>query len=136
MNDSDVGNSFTPDSISEWFWDIIDQATHDRKKLRQILEGMNREDIIRFKYEFEEAATQLVGEPFINHMEEGTSEDGAQDIAEWVVSQGHAFYANVWHNPERVPNSLDENQQSTSLSSVVDDVYWERYREVIPRIDR
>jgi hypothetical protein len=115
------------DGGADWFWTITEQANRDPKKLEQILQKMSHDEIVRFAHEFEKYACELVW-PLV----ERTSEDGAKDIADWVVSQGKTFYNEIRNHPERVPFSLDEEQESTLLSGVADNIFWARYREVIP----
>jgi len=131
MNNASDRGSFTPDDISPWFWGVVAKANKSRDKLQEMLHEMNREDIIRFQNEFQEAAIQLADEPFIEYMDEGISEDGVQDVAEWVVSQGKEFYSDVWDNPENVPETVEAGDSST-FSSVADNVFWDRFNEAIP----
>ena len=129
-NTADRG-SFRPDDISEWFWTLINKADHKRDRLEAMLWEMTRQDIIRFHNEFQEAAVQLADEPFICHMDEGLSEDGVQDVAEWVVSQGKGLYSDVWENPHHVPGRIEPGT-TTTFSSIADNVFWDRFNESIP----
>jgi hypothetical protein len=123
--------SFSPEEISHWFWDVILKSGQSRDQLLSLLEGMTRDEIVRFDNEFQEAATQLVDEPFLKFMEEDISEDGAKDIADFVVSQGKEFYSNVWKHPEEIPRRLAA-KEAKSLSGVASKHFWERFREIIP----
>jgi len=57
--------SFSPDDISQWFWDIIEVADRSPDRLKEELFKMSREQIIRFDNEFQEAAVQLMDERFL-----------------------------------------------------------------------
>lgn len=126
---------FSPDDISDWFWHIIEQAGRDPNRLRQILESMSREDLIRFSHEFTEASLEIAYGPFLDYMDEGTSEDGATDIADWIVSQGKEFYRSIWYHPEKTPPSLSAEQEDASFSGIVDNLYWQKYNEGIPQME-
>ena len=93
---------------------------------------MSRDEIIRFDNDFQEAACQLVDEPFYGFMDEGISEDGAKDVADFVVSQGKRFYSNVWTHPDQIPARIPSGEPRM-LTGVADDVFWERFQDRIPQ---
>ena len=93
---------------------------------------MTREEIIRFDNEFQVAATQLMDEPFLGFMEEDMSEDGAKDVADFVVSQGKDFYSNVWRHPDQIPARISSDETET-CTSVATNVFWKRFRDRIPQ---
>jgi hypothetical protein len=130
MRNTDSNDQFVSNVFSAWFWRIIDQAQSNRNQLRDMLKTMSREDVIRFHHEFKDAAVQLTDSPFIDYMSD-LSEDGIQDIAEWIVSQGRDYYSEIWTHPERIPNEIEHGTLST-FSGVADDVFWDRFREPIP----
>jgi hypothetical protein len=115
-----------PDVASPWFWDIIQRAQGDRKRLRDILWALSREDVDRFTSEFAAAATELQGEPFTDYMDPEESEDGMEDIANWVVSQGEAYYRSVFEDPSRTPEHIDVDDPS-DLAGVAEEVYYRRF---------
>jgi hypothetical protein len=94
---------------------------------------MSREEIIQFDNEFQEAAVQLMDDPFFEFMDDEISEDGAKDVADFVVSQGKDFYASVWEHPDRIPASIPTGEQK-ALTGVASNVFWERFKCNIPRI--
>jgi hypothetical protein len=115
-----------PNVASPWFWDIIERAQHDPKRLRDILWALSRDDVDRFKSEFDAAATELQDEPFTDYMDPEESEDGVEDIASWVVSQGEAFYRSVFEDPSRTPEHIDVDDAS-DLTGVAEEVYYQRF---------
>ena len=123
--------SFSPDDISPWFWEIVEKCERDRNQLRSVLEDMSRDEIIRFDNEFQDAAVQLVDEPFFEFMDEGISEDSAKDVADFVVSQGKGSYASVWEHPDQIPTYIRMGEQKT-FSGVASKVFWERFGGKIP----
>lgn len=112
--------------ISDWFWDIVNESDQDENKLREILTGMDKNDIYRFQDLFVEAAVELRYEPFTNFTE--SSEDGIEDISNWVVSQGKAYYAEILKHPERIPYSV-EDRTNEIIAHVADEVYFDKYGE-------
>lgn len=112
--------------ISDWFWDIVNESDQDENKLREILTEMDKNDIYRFQDLFVEAAVELRYEPFTNFTE--SSEDGIEDISNWVVSQGKAYYAEILKHPERIPYSV-EDRTNENIAHVADEVYFDKYGE-------
>jgi hypothetical protein len=131
---SDERGSFDPDEISEWFWAIIDDAKGSREALESRLNHLKKDDVTRFQNEFLDAAAQLSDEPFLVHLDDDTSEDTMQDVAEWVVSQGKQFYVDVWNTPARIA-SVDV-RRGVTYSGVADNVFWKRFGTSVPYVDR
>jgi len=120
-------NDYTdPDEIPAWFWDIIERAQKDKKKLEAILMEFDLEELKRFNRTFLNAATYLTDDPFLDHMT--GSEDGVKDITAWVVSQGKDYFMEIWKHPERIPycNLPDDS----NLANVVYEVYMKKYDEI------
>lgn len=111
---------------SEWFWSIIGRADLNRDKLKEILNDFSKEEIIKFQEEFVDASVELQDEPFIDYMEE--SEDGVEDIANWVVSNGKELYFQIMENPEEIPHSVNDVTEQI-LYGVADEVCVEKYGE-------
>jgi hypothetical protein len=114
--------------ISDWFWSIIEQSEGSRDKLRLILRNMDKNQIYRFQDEFLEASIQLQDEPFNKYISPEISEDGEQDISNWVVSQGRKFYEFVWKNPSKIPYQIDI-ENPNNLFGIADEVYEEKFGE-------
>ena len=87
-----------------------------------------REDVYRFQKEFVEASVELQTEPFTDYMEE--SEDSAEDVSHWVVSQGKQYCLKLWSNPELIAAQVEESDPEI-LYGVAADVYRERFGELI-----
>lgn len=120
---------FDPDEIPDQFWDIIRRAAGSRDALRDIMMQASREEILAFVQSFTEAATELKDDPFLQHTAPGTSEDGMDDIADWVVSQGKEAYRRVWEHSETIPKHIDVGD-SANLHFIAEDVYEERFGEM------
>ncbi|MGJ1447113.1 DUF4240 domain-containing protein [Sphingobacterium spiritivorum] len=112
--------------ISEWFWFRIKNANLNRDTLRGLLANFSKDDLIRFQEEFIDASVELQEAPFVEYMEE--SEDGVEDIANWIVSKGKAFYFHVLKNPEETPNSVNDLTDQI-LYGIADEVCVEKYGE-------
>jgi hypothetical protein len=120
---------FDPEEIPDEFWDIIHQADGNRDTLRDIMMQASQEEILPFVQNFTEAATELKYDPFLQHVAPGTSEDGMDDIADWVVSQGKEAYTQVWRHPETIPKHIDVGEP-TNLHFVAESVYYKRFGEM------
>lgn len=114
--------------ISDWFWDIVHRAQKSRQQLKRMLMDMTKEEIHRFQKEFVEASVELQTDPFTDYMVE--SEDGAEDVSHWVVSQGKPFYLEVWSRPEMIAAEVEESDPEI-LYGVAAEVYLERFGEPI-----
>ncbi|SUI96918.1 Uncharacterised protein [Sphingobacterium spiritivorum] len=112
--------------ISEWFWSLIKNANLNRDTLRGLLANFSKDDLIKFQEEFIDASVELQEAPFVEYMEE--SEDGVEDIANWIVSKGKAFYFHVLNNPEETPNSVNDLTDQI-LYGIADEVCVEKYGE-------
>jgi len=119
-------STFSPDEISEWFWNLLARASGSKEKLRDLLQNLSSEQLIRFEDEFAEASAQLREEPFVDHLDEGATEDTEQDVANYVVSQGKRFFEDVWRSPSHIPPYIDEGEPGI-LSGVADEVHYEKY---------
>lgn len=113
---------------SDWFWAIIAEAKQNRTKLREILTGLVQEDIVRFHREFMEAAAEFSSAPYFDLMID--SEDGMDDVARWIVSQGKDTYRSMLENPSLVPYSVEEGDPSI-LYGIADEVYEERFGDLL-----
>lgn len=82
------------------FWRTIDAAGRDRERLRAALMSMTKEEVYQFQDIFVEMAVELRGEPHTFYVAPGESEDGIEDISNWVVSQGRKQYEAVLADPQ------------------------------------
>lgn len=110
----------------EWFWSLIERAQGDRGELTRALEQMTEEEISRFQDIFLDHAAELQDEPYIDYIDPAESEDGIEDIANWVVSQGPDTYRDVLDSPEHIPSHIDVDDPR-NLSSVAYKVYFEKF---------
>jgi hypothetical protein len=92
-----------PDSIPDDFWNVIEEAGQNRSKFRELLEKMNRGQILRFFWTYEELAIRIRTEAYSRHADPDLSEDGMSELANWIVAQGRDYYRNVLEHPEAIP---------------------------------
>ena len=92
-----------PDSIPDDFWQVIEEAGQDRLKFRELLEKMNRGQILRFCWTYEELANRIRIEPYCRHASPDLSEDGMAELANWIVAQGKNYYRNIFEHAEQIP---------------------------------
>jgi hypothetical protein len=70
--------------------------------MRSILQGLSREDLVRFAIEFDYAVDDLLSQA-------GESEgdnDEEKAVGAWIVSQGSSLFAGVFDNPGRFPTEV------------------------------
>lgn len=123
---------FTPDDISDEFWDALELARRDRGRFRELLKDMNRGELIRFCWDYQEAAVHLRTTTFLKHVDPALSEDGIYEVVMWVVSQGKQYYAEVFNHPEKMPFEVDSHDPSLGIYSEAVSEYRARYGEPIP----
>ncbi|WP_289137233.1 DUF4240 domain-containing protein [uncultured Brevibacillus sp.] len=109
---------------TEWFWETIRMANSDREKLKDVLWGFELDELISFQEEFVDFSIELQDQPYTDYMEE--SEDGIEDIANWVVSKGKAFYDEILRNPQSLPRSVNL-LNCEILYGIADEVCYEKY---------
>lgn len=110
---------------SDEFWSVIESADPLTR-----LRTMPIPDLLRFHDELLDAAAELQGEPYTDHMV--ASEDGQEDVAHWVVSQGRAYYERVLARPEAIPYSVEDKPTATLYAGVTLVVYRSRTGEYPP----
>jgi hypothetical protein len=98
-----------PEEPADWIWRLVDLARTDMPEYRKRLSEMDRTTLIDLYWDLEEAAADLRGQPYVDHMGPDTSEDDADEIAVWVLSRGRDEYMKVLNNPELVPKEISEH---------------------------
>lgn len=79
------------------FWDILDGARPSMAALRTSLEALDREGLENFYGFFESLAWDVRSDEgtYVDDAIGYLSEDGAEDLANWVVSQGRAYWERI-----------------------------------------
>jgi len=116
------------DGDTAWFWEKIEQVSGSRDRLRGMLQQFTRDEIYKFQDVFGELTTELQDEPYSLYLGPDESEDGLEDIANWVVSQGKARYEYVLAEPSLMPPHVDVDDPA-NLSYVAYEVYHDRFGE-------
>ncbi len=111
------------------FWPLIALAQKDRAAFRARLKELDRAALVAFCHRYEQAASELKDEPYVNHMSRQLSEDGVDDVAQWVVAQGEAHYNRVLGNPKEIPSRVDSSPGF--LGDAVEE-HYQRYDEPPP----
>lgn len=110
---------------SDAFWSVVESADPLTR-----LRTMPIPDLLRFHDELLDAAAELQDKPYSDHMV--ASEDGQEDIALWVVSQGRAYYEQVLAAPATIPYSVEDRPTATLYAGVTLVIYRERTGEAPP----
>ncbi len=77
-----------------------------------------------------ELAAELKDEPYTHYAGPDESENGLEDIANWVVSQGRERYEAVVAEPSQMPSHVDVGDP-TNLSAVAYEIYYARFGEAL-----
>lgn len=90
-----------PDHLPDSFWERVEDVCRDPEHVDAALRAADPADLVRFHREFLDAVVELLDDPFTPYLPD--SEDGAEDVAHWVVSRGRAYYRSLWADPETFP---------------------------------
>lgn len=123
---------FHPNEISENFWQIVEKANKDKKKLELILLEADKNTIYKFAGEFIEASIQLTEGRFLQYLGE-LSEDSTEDVRNWIVSHGKELYQNIWEHPELISNYKNVKYKEI-LSGVAEAIYEDKFDEEMPEL--
>jgi hypothetical protein len=123
-------STLSPLEVSTDFWAIIDKANRERAKMALILELMTREEIISFHNQFLNLATAILGQEYIQYMDPGTSEDGADDVTRWIVGQGRDYYLDIYEHPQKTPASVEPHSKQ-QVYYEIPRVFFRRFEEDI-----
>ena len=108
------------------FWQPIEDAHGDVAEFKKHLLTMSRDELIEMYKTYKEMALELFSEEHLEYLED--NEDEINDTASWVVTQGEAYYLDVYNNPRKTPSDADLNQ--TFMDEIVG-VFSERFQEWI-----
>ncbi len=126
---------FSPESIPDEFWEFIAVARQDYQRFRRLVKQMNRRELIHFCWYFDDAAAQFKGYPYSDIHYSAVlypSEDGLDDICNWIVGQGKEYYTQVFNHPELMPTEIGNSDPSVEIKCEAADEYEARYDEGIP----
>lgn len=118
--------------FSPLLWDVLGQAAGDKTKLQCLLDGMIREDVLKFHREFRRAqyciwsTCEAVGGL---KSDEDLSEDTLEDMFAYVVSCGRDYFDAIVANPERL--RYDVHPSEVPFIGVPRQVFLQRFGEEI-----
>jgi hypothetical protein len=112
--------------LSPKFWPIIAAAAGDKAKLAAEMQKLGKGGMLRFYLDWRAAARPLHVPPF---QRDGLSDDAVDDIAQYIIQQGKAFYEDILAHPEK-HKAIDENAGS-AYGTVITDIFYERFHEEI-----
>src|SRR5437588_8644837 len=97
--------------IDDWFWDVLDSSQHNLRALCRQLEGLPREQLYSFQYQYWEAMEYVPpGDQDVPRPPSAVvvpAEIDEEDFAAWVVSQCRAFYYDLRRQPETLQACID-----------------------------
>jgi hypothetical protein len=83
------------DEIQPRFWRLLEAAFPSKDRLIAALDALPRQELVAFVIHVEAARWEVREEwegPFIDDNIGHLSEDGTQNLTDWIVSQGEAFW--------------------------------------------
>jgi hypothetical protein len=89
------------------------------------------DELIAFYEQYRDTAMELTSAEYVQHMEPGASEDGANDISRWIVAQGKDYYEGVLDDPAKTPFRIDRRAGAASMFAEISKVFYDRYEEEI-----
>lgn len=118
----------SPNTFSDWFWDIIARADKNRDRLESILLPLSTDDLYRFALEFRHASNCAC---FDAGKYLYLTEDGEEDLGYWIVSQGREFYSYITEHPEAIAAFGEANFETFAFEGTAEDVLAERFGDDI-----
>lgn len=121
---------YMPEEIPLWFWQLIEAAQLDPKKLAPLLETLDEERLLHFVWNYTEASRQMI--PEIEALLR--SEDNAYQACNWIVAQGCEFYRNTWHHLDQIDSTspIAESPMDPGLYYESIKVYEARFGNELP----
>lgn len=131
-NQAGYSEDWTRDADPEHFWSLVDLAYRDPTGFLARLQREDRRGLIRFAWLFEDFASRLADEPYVDTADPELSEDRIDDLCESVVGRGRTFYEQVLADPGLMPLELRRGDPARHARRTVFDIYHERYGGEIP----
>ena len=120
---------YIPDEVPEELWHILEEVQGETKKLLARLAEMDRAAMVRFCWNYAEAAAYLREYPYLEFADPLLSDDGVADLANWIVAQGRETYAKIYDTPEQMPQGI---KPDPGLLGAAIDHYQQRFGESLP----
>ncbi|ODS25041.1 hypothetical protein AB835_00615 [Candidatus Endobugula sertula] len=124
---------YIPEEIPVEFWHMINEVEGDSEQLGIYLQHMDENSMIRFAWNYEEAAVQL--RPFFYEMSD-YSEDSIYELCHWIVAQGPGLYRAVWNDIDALMQDANSPVSSSKLDpgllSECMIIYKERFKKDLP----
>lgn len=121
-------------SIYDTFWEMIALARQNREQFRTRLKEMDRESLTHFCWTYEITAADFKYEPYINYLD-SKSEDGIDDISQWIIGQGKDYYMRILNNSALIPKDIPGRDPALGYLSDAVREYRARYSEPVPYPD-
>ena|SRR5688500_8233116 len=99
------GERWTIETVPREFWTRIEAAGGDKQKYKEALAGLSEEQLKETMAQFDGLAQSLIRSGFDRFPAELRHEltERLEEFANWVITQGRAYYEDVLANPEKFP---------------------------------
>ena len=98
-------NSWTIATVPQAFWDRIEGAGGDIRKFKESLATLTQDELREMVAQYDGLSKTLVVSGIRQFPEDVREEqtETLEEIANWVITQGRAFYQDVLEHPDKFP---------------------------------
>lgn len=118
--------SFARDVVQDRFWDLIEQTFPDREALRSAIDALSRDDLVAFAGHVV-VARNLICEntmgPRQGPAHERLTPVATEELTEWVVARGRAFWKVNRRADESTLSSLYREYLDQSTPQVLGEAF-------------
>ncbi|MGQ0773197.1 MAG: DUF4240 domain-containing protein [Pseudonocardiales bacterium] len=105
----------------------MDLGNKQPDELERMLATMPEEELVDFYWTYEQAAADLKDEDFRTYLDPELTEDGIDDLAQWIVAQGLNYYEKVMLDPSKIPPRLPDGAVPPRWTGLAFRSYRQRY---------
>jgi hypothetical protein len=124
---SNSRNTWTIDTVPRDFWQRIEDAGRDAQKFKDSLRGLSEKEIREVYEQYQGLSQSLISNGFDRFPAELKEEatETLEEIANWVITQGRAYYEDVLTHPEKFP--LEREIRRPIFAGAIIQVYTSKF---------
>lgn len=114
-------NRWNIQTVPQSFWDRIERADQDAGKFENSLTGLSNSDLRELVAQYDGLSRSLILSGHRDFPEEAQEEsmETLKEIANWVITQGRAYYETILAHPEKFPKR-SEVHRPIFAGSIID----------------
>jgi hypothetical protein len=148
---TDPEDDDTDFQVPDWFWDVLEATRPNLAALEAALVAAPKATVAQFGFHYDTASLDLA--EYSSGIEVdgvGWSEDDMEDLCEWIVGQGRAYWQSVIDGDRTLLAAArtylgDANHWSTEVNDpdhrghqspggIAHGVYWSRFGEMLNEV--